>query len=443
MFRPLLALTVLLAVHPGPARAVPLTADEAVKIALQRNTQIIQADASVLSARSGMWSAYAGVLPSLSAGSTRTGTFTDELRSYSASVDQNLNVTYFRTTSRNLESRSTAQSLSSRWNVLDLASWTNWSSARQGLRSAQYDRTATRNEVVLGTKRQFYTVVQAMHLARVNTQALRLARDSERRVRALFEVGSVSKSDLLKAQVLTSQAELDSLTADHNVTGQRILLAEQLGLREQELAEVDSTLAATHEPVDATGLLAEARAARPDLKAAEAGVRAAELGLRSAHWARLPYLAATGTYTANARSEAKGDPFPRQTLGQRSASLSVNWDFFDGLATDARVASARSRLLQARATRDALDRNLESEVHQALLGYQESIERASLANRTLESASESFNLVQQKYNVGSATILDLIDSQVQLQRAQSNLVSAMAAIQVALAQLDQVRGRPQ
>ena len=90
---------------------------------------------------------------------------------------------------------------------------------------------------------------------------------------------------------------------------------------------------------------------------------------------------------------------------------------------------------------DALQRNLESEVHRALLGYQEAIERTALASRTVESASENHNLVQQKYNVGSATILDLVDSQVQLQRAQSNLVSAMAAIRVAEAALDQVRGR--
>ena len=439
MLRPLLALSILLAA--APASAAPLTADEAVKIALQRNTQIIQAEANLITARSGMWSAYSGVLPTLSAGVSRTGTFTDELRSYTASVDQNFNVTYSRTTLRNLESHSSAQTLSSRWNVLDLSSWTNWSSARQGLRSAQFDRAATRSAVALGTRRQFYSVVQAMHLSRVNSQALSLARDSERRVRALFEVGSVSKSDLLKARVQTSQAELDSLTADHDVTGQRILLAEQLGLREQELQEVDSTLAVTHEPVDAAGLLAEARAARPDIKAAEAAVRSAELGLRSAHWARLPYLSATGQYTTKARSEAKGDPFPRETDGQLNASLAVSWDFFDGLATDARVASSRSRLLNARATRDALVRNLESEVHQALLGYQEAVERESLANRTLESASESFNLVQQKYNVGSATILDLIDAQVQLQRAENQQVAARAGVRVAEAGIRRATGR--
>ena len=432
-----LILVPLLALVAGRAAAATLTADEAVKIALQHNTQVINSQASLLDARSGMWRAYSGVLPTLSASIARTGTFTHEAHGFVYDTLGNV----YKADAHDGATRSTTQSLTSRWNVLDLSSWTGWSSARQGQRAADYGVAATRASVVLATKTQFYTVVQAMHLATVNTQALKLARDSERRVRAMFEVGSVSKSDLLKAQVATSQAELDSLTADHDVTGQRILLAEQLGLPEAQLAEVDSVLSSDAPPVDGAAVLAEARTARPDLRAADASLRAAELGLRSAHFARLPYVAATGSYTPDTRSMAKGDPFSRESKGITSASLSLNLDLFDGFAMDANVATARAQLLRARETRDALLRNLESEVHRALLGYQEAIERTALANRTVESATENENLLQQKYNVCSATILDLVDSQVQLQRAQVSLVSALAAIRVAEATLDQVRGR--
>ena len=97
--------------------------------------------------------------------------------------------------------------------------------------------------------------------------------------------------------------------------------------------------------------------------------------------------------------------------------------------------------MRASESRDALLRDLDGEVHQTMLGHQEAVEREGLARRTLESASENLHLVQQKYNVGSATILDLIDSQVQLQRAQSDLVSALAAIRIAEAALARVRGQ--
>jgi outer membrane protein len=114
---------------------------------------------------------------------------------------------------------------------------------------------------------------------------------------------------------------------------------------------------------------------------------------------------------------------------------------FDGFAIDSRVASARSQMVRATETRDALVRNLEGEVRQTLLVHQEAMEREALGRTAVESARENLNLVQQKYNVGSATILDLIDSQVSLLRAASELVSALADIRIAEAAVDRVRGK--
>jgi len=442
-----LVLVPLLVLAAGSRVAAdPLTADQAVKLALQHNSQIVQSNASVLDARSGMWSAYSGVLPHVSAGGTRTGSLTRE-----SSGTQVFGSFSIPSSSFNNEAYSSSYDISGNWSLVNLSAWTSLSSARKGMQAARFSQRATRADVALATKRQFYEVVKALHLARVSTQSLRLSRDDERRVRALFEVGSVSKSDLLKARVRTSQSELDSLLATHNVTVQRILLSEQLGLPETELGDVDSTLVPTTPTApDPAALLVEARASRPDIRATELEMRAAELDLRAAHWSRLPSLSAGGSYTPDSRRTSKlyTDFAPHDTASTSafeskrsfSGQVSIDMNIFDGFLTDSRVASARSRLLRARETRDALVRNLESEVHQATLGYQEAWERDALARRTLESASENLNLVQQKYNVGSATILDLIDSQVQLQSAQSDLVTAMAAIRVAEATLDRVRG---
>lgn len=427
--------------------SAPLTASDAVRIALQHSTQMVQAQANVLTGRSGLWSAYSGVLPSLSVDASRTGSFTDHTSGYSA-----FGSVPFPSSSFKNESYRGNWGLTGNWNVLDVASLSALSSARAGMRSAQLSAVATRHQVVLATKRQFYEVVKAIHLSTVSGQTLKLARDNERRVRALYEVGSVSKSDLLQAKVNTSQSVVDSLVADHNVTGQRILLSEQMGIAERDLGALDTTLAATPTTLDPAAVLAEARASRPDLKGADADVRASELGLRAANWARLPFVSVNGSYTPLSRAQSRyyADTYsPLDSLVTTasesrktwSGSVSVNLNLFTGFQTESRIASARGRLEQSRATRDALVRNLESEVRQALLGYQEAVEREALARSSVESASENLNLVQQKYNVGSATILDLITSQVQLQKAESDLVSALAGIREAEAQLDQVRGR--
>ncbi len=445
--RPVVSFALPVLLLAAAASAAPLTADEAVRLALEKSPAILRSQASVLSARSGLWSAYSRVLPNVSADANRDGSFTRE-----AAGTQAFGSVTFPSSTFDSERFSGSYGLSGQWSVLDPSAIVGLSSARSGMKAANWSHQATRADIRLETKRRFYSVVKSMHLAGVASQALRLSRDDERRVRALFEVGSVSKSELLRAQVRTAQSQLDSILADHAVVTQRLSLAQQLSVAERDLGDVDSSLSTALRGVDAAGVLEEARRQRPDLRAAEAEVRAAELGLRSAHWARLPSVLVQGSYTPKNVSSSRyfgADIAPYdtatttsfETKGIYSGRVAVSLNVFDGFAIDSRVAAARSRMVLARQTRDALLRDLEGEVRQTLLNHQEAGERETLARRTLASASENLNLVQQKYNVGSATILDLIDAQVALQRAQSDLVSALADIRVAEAAVDRVRGR--
>ncbi|HET9327724.1 MAG TPA: TolC family protein [Candidatus Eisenbacteria bacterium] len=437
------------------AHAEILTASKAVQLALKNNSQVIGAEAGVLDARAGLYGAYSGILPNLSASISRSGRLTKDAVGNSAIGG----IAFPPQTTFRDESYSTQPVVSGRWNILSLSNLSDFSSARSGLRAAKQSQQATRNDVALAARRQFYEVVRAVRLAQVSSGAVRLSRDDERRVRALFEVGSVSRSELYRAQVRTSQSQLDSVLSWHQVTVQRIALARLLGIRESAMGEVDTLLTATPIEVDEPALIAEAAKNRPDLQAADNELISAKASVNSARFLRLPYITLGGQVALQSSSTSTFDQPAQDSLGAEipgssltsntrletdrsyGGQVALNWDFFDGLATDARIAANRARQMRAQENRDALYRNLESEVHQAVMTYREALEGDRLARRTLESATENLKLIQEKYNVGSSTILDLIDAQVQLQRAQSDVVSALAAIRVAEAQLNRVRGR--
>ena len=430
----------------GAAAQPVLTADDAVKMALQRNSQIINSNADLLSARGSLYRAYSGVLPKVSAGLVHSGSWNENKPGTQAFAGAT-----FETPVRT-EVYQTDPGLSASWNVLNLSAISALSSARLGLKGTAWQRAATRNLVALLARQQFYEVVKAVKLVEVNDNALQLARDNERRVRVLFEVGSVSRSDLLKSRVQTAQGQLDSIGALQSLRTQRNSLATLIGVEEAALGEVDTVLSIAPRDYDEAALLQEARANRPDLKAAAAGVRAARAAVLSAQLQRVPYLSLSGNAAYNPSTSSKstlrdefGVEFDRSSRSeskrQLGASIALNWDLFDGLLTDAGIASARAGLVRAQDTYDVLSRDLAGEVHEATLTYQQALAAQNVAGSAVESATESMKLTQQKYNVGSATILDLIDAQVQLQRAQSQLVSALAGIRVAEARLDQVRGR--
>jgi outer membrane protein TolC len=410
---------------------------------------MVNARANVLDARSGLYGAYSGVLPRASASLTRSGSWLDNrsgsevfggLVTPAVTLDE--------------EDYTTTPGVSATWSVFNLSALSGLRSARSGMKAATLQQSATRNDVALNTRTQFYTVVRAIHLARVNSEALQLARSDERRVRALFEVGSVSRSDVLTAQVQTAQSELDSLTAVNQISIQRINLAELIGVDEPSLGDIDTVLATAPRSYDEGQILEEAGRNRPDVLAAEAAYRSAQSGVTSARFLRFPYLTLSGSTAFNPSSTAKtsGSDSTGATVTQVSrteidrstrAAVAVNWDFFDGLSTDSRVAAARAQLLRAQETRNALRRNLSAEVRRTLLAYREAVEGVNVAQRAVDAASERLKLTQQKYNVGSSTILDLVDAQVQLQRAENQLVDARAAVRVAEAAVDRVRGTPQ
>ncbi len=437
------------------AVAQPLTADRAVEIALTRNSQIVTSAADVLDARSGVYGAASGMLPRVTASVSRSGAFTDNQSLRAGEVRFVGGKLVSGPGTIDVESYSTSPSISGSWSILDLSAISSFTAARQGVKAANLRRASTRHDVALETRRRFYDVVKAVHLSNVAGGALRVARDDERRVRALFEVGSVSKSDLLKAQVRTAQSEFDSLSFSQSVTVARVNLAQQIGLPEAELGAVDTVLTAEPRAYDEAVLLEEASRNRPDLKAADAELRAANGGVTASRFARLPYVTVSGDVTFNPKSsqlatiagfDSAGAPSVAQSGSQSESdrewrgAVALNLDIFDGFGKDSRSASAKARQIRAKESRDALRRNLASEVHATLLGYQEAIERDIVARRAVESATENLNLTQQKYNVGSATILELIDAEVQLQRARSDAVSALAAMRVAEAFIERVRG---
>jgi len=231
-----------------------------------------------------------------------------------------------------------------------------------------------------------------------------------------------------------------------------------MGVREQELGDIDTLLTAEVPEYNEAQLVTEAAKQRPDIQAAEANLKSAQGFVRSAKFQRLPFLFVSGSATFNQSATSQFDAADldangnvvagsRATTDTRQdtdkilgARVGVSWNVFDGLATDSRIAANQAREIRARDARDQLMRNLESDIHRALIALREAVSRDVVARRAFDSGMENMKLVREKYNVGSATILDLIDAQVQLQRAANDRVSALAQIKIAEAQLARARG---
>src|SRR5262245_51485680 len=149
------AVLAALGLAAAPGGAAPLTADEAVKVALNKSGLVIGARAGVLSAKGSVYSAYSGVLPNVSASLSRS-----ESRSTNETGSLSFAGSPVPIAPNDSRSNSTAPTLSVSWGLLQPAAWRNVSAAKQNSKSAKYQLDATRNDVALNVRRQFYEVVK-------------------------------------------------------------------------------------------------------------------------------------------------------------------------------------------------------------------------------------------------------------------------------------------
>ena len=118
------------------------------------------------------------------------------------------------------------------------------------------------------------------------------------------------------------------------------------------------------------------------------------------------------------------------------------WNIFDGAATNGRVAQARSAVEQSRLGLNEQSFAIDVEVRRALSSLQEATELAEASQKVVAQAEESLRLANARYGAGTATQLDVLQSQVDLTTARTNQIQSFYSYKVAVAKVRKAVGLP-
>ena len=111
-------------------------------------------------------------------------------------------------------------------------------------------------------------------------------------------------------------------------------------------------------------------------------------------------------------------------------SLNVGWTLFDKYATKSSVAAARINAANARVDYENVNIQIVTEVKQALLNYNTALQQTETSQKGLLAATQAFETLTGRYNVGSANFIELSNAQNNLLLAKQN--RAQAAINLFL-----------
>jgi outer membrane protein TolC len=315
-------------------------------------------------------------------------------------------------------------------------------SSKLSREAALLDLQAVINDALLNVRVGFYNVLLAREKITVQEKNLELLQQQLKTATDRYEAGTVSSFEKLRAEVAVANAQVPLITARNDYRLAIESLRQNLGFttnRPDSLRKIPDfvgTLDYTPTNFDLQAAFDAAHDNRPDLKRLAKLAEAREELITTARAGYQPNLAVVGGYQLfKGTTNSFGDSFDGGFIGLQS-----QWAIFDGRATKGRVVQARSAHEQARLALAEAQLGSEVEVRTAYSTLQQATEVAEVSRKVIAQAEESARLATARYEAGSATQLDVLQSQVELTTARLNQVQAFFGYNVAVAALRRATG---
>lgn len=426
---------IAIALGANSAIAQVLTLEECIDLALKTNGSsqygVPQARESEHRAGQGVWTSWGNLLPSLS--------FSQNYSHSKYPPDSILDPL----TGEYVSSPSS----SSRWSAsfnLDHTLFdggANWYSVSQSYHNRTIGRENLRgaqNSLVLGVKENYFGLLKSQELVSVQEAAVRRAEQFHKTVESKYELGSASLSEVLKAKVDLGTAQLELLRRQNDVRNGQAGLNTVLNRPVDSPIEVTAVTAEGPQTPSYEEALQAAKNESPDLGGARANLGSAKDELGIARATLLPRLGWSATRSF--ASTESGDLYQGRS-GTWSTGVGISYNIFNAFHQKTAISNARVSLKYARESEQQTEKAVELAIKQSYLGVELARESRNVADQTEASAQEDYNLAQEKYNLGAATILDLLNAQESLTRAQTDKVNALYDHYVAVARLQNAMGR--
>jgi len=308
------------------------------------------------------------------------------------------------------------------------------SGAKSEVRAAAQGAEASREIVLLNVEANYLAALQAQAVLEVARQTVSSRQLLLDRVTSLAKNQLKSDLDVSFAQVAFGQAELLLQKAEGDFDNAMASLGSALGRKDTEPVTLvdDHHLAAAPPPL--ATLVSTALSQRPDLLNLRYQRDAALSVAAAAKDANYPTLAAVGVI---GNSYAADTHLPDKYA---AAGVQLSVPLFEG---GAYMARQHEEEIRARVAADALreaEDNVVRDVRLALVAVQTAHKRLDTTRQLLKNATQAFELAQARYKVGSSSIVELSDAQLNQTYAAIGNANAEYDTQVQSAVLDYQTG---
>lgn len=389
-----------------------LSLDDAIRIALQKNTTLKQVENNISTFESSLLSSYGNFLPTVGASGSWNWTRV-ETDGFPSS-----------------ESRSVSAGVGADITLFDgLSNFANLSQSKNNLESAKLILERSKQEIVFRTISLYYAVVETEQLLKVRNQNVRQQQKNLETIEARNKLGAVTLADVYQQQVQLGNAELEVIRTQNSLEIAKSNLLFYLGLDvlgnyefSKDLTNEEKQFLKTDYEADYNRiheLVNQAISARKDFRSKQLDLESAYIGVTIARSGHFPRLTGSADFGSSANT------FDNLFKSKRySAGLTLSIPIFSGFRVSNQVQFAEVRAMNTELELNDLERKITQDIQQSLLDLQAATKALIVSEKNVIAAEENLKIEEEKYSLGAGKLLDVLIANTFFTTAQTNYINS-------------------
>lgn len=318
------------------------------------------------------------------------------------------------------------------------SSWITLDNAEKTARQADASYAATQQALILRVAQAYFAVLKAQdNLDFVRAEKAAVARQLEQ-TKQRFEVGLSAITDVHDAQAQYDGVLADEVLAENSLTNSYEALREITGQEHKNLNVLDTKrFTASRSSTPAEALIEEAQEKNLSLLSARIATDIAKENISLASSGHLPSLTLDGGYNyADIGSSESSDG----TTNNFNIGLNLNVPLYTGGNITSQTKQAEFNYVATSQDLEATYRGVVKEVRAQKNNINASIGALRAYEQSVVSAKSALEATEAGFDVGTRTIVDVLDATRRLYDANKNLSDARYNYILSVLQLRQAVG---
>jgi outer membrane protein len=405
-----------------------MTLKECVAVALQKNYLVLQAQNDIELKQNNVKAAVGNFLPNLGV----NGSWSGSNRDYKSESEQFVNgIPIVVPVSGNVTSNSYSTAISSTATLFDgFSNISRLNSAKSSASSSDYNLKRTEQTIILQVNVYYFNVLRTEQIFKQKQDVVNYSRQQLDKMVESEKLGAVSQANVYQQQAQVASDELALIQAESDFDKAKADLAAYLAINTFEeyqfsdtsvKPDIDSTdyINLKTQLNDYNALFKQAIESRPDYKSTVEDVNIAGYNLTASKSGLYPSIGANLSYGLSSSDLSKLTDNKSLSYG-----ISISIPIFSRFQTDNAIEQAEVSLKNAEIMKRESERTIQVDIKKALLDLDAAYKSYISAKRNVKFQRENVRIIQEKSNLGSSTLLDLLYATNNLNLAEVSMINA-------------------